>query len=70
MNAGQSSFKWIRALRVLVLMPLAIIVVIALAFAFYEAHKAYWDYRVDQLCAQDGGVKIREVAYLDPKQYE
>ena len=29
-----------------------------LTVGFYEGRKAYWDYRVRELCHQDGGVRI------------
>lgn len=43
---------------------------LVLTLGFYEARKAYWDYRVDKLCQQDGGVKINEVMFLDGPTYE
>lgn len=67
MGASRINSRGMATVKVLVLIPLAII---ALTFGFYEARKAYWDYQVDKLCEQDGGVKINEVMHLDTQQYE
>ncbi|HSH30409.1 MAG TPA: hypothetical protein VK971_10915 [Thiohalobacter sp.] len=45
-------------LKLIVLIPVAIVAVIAIAFAFYEGRKAYWDYRIRVMCEDDGGVTI------------
>lgn len=67
MNVRVKPSGGIGLVGVLLLTPLALLV---LTFAFYEARKAYWDYQVDKLCEQDGGVKINEIMYLDAPQYE
>lgn len=43
---------------------------LVLTLGFYEARKAYWDYQVDKLCRQDGGVKINQVMFLDVQTYD
>jgi hypothetical protein len=44
----------------LLMIPVALVVLLILAVAFYEGRKAYWDYRVREMCEKDGGVKILE----------
>lgn len=46
--------------KLLVGIPLALVAALILTVAFYEGRKAYWDWRVQQMCDQDGGVKIVE----------
>ncbi len=52
------------------------LIVLFLAFAplltlgFYEGRKAYWDAKVREMCAKDGGVKINEVIDVDTNSYE
>lgn len=47
-------------IKALVLIPFALILLVALVFAFYEGRKAYWDYRVREMCEEDGGIKVYE----------
>ena len=35
-----------------------------------EIHKAYWDYKVKELCNKDGGVTVFETVNLTQDQYE
>lgn len=60
--AGLGLLGWIISIPV-VLIGLLILVVIS-----FEARKAYWDYRVAEMCERDGGIKIYEKAIL-PKRY-
>lgn len=39
-------------------------------FAFCEARKSYWDWRVTQMCEQDGGLHIEEQLALSPVSYQ
>lgn len=36
---------------------------------FFEGRKAYWDYRVREMCAKDGGIKIYEVVELPADKF-
>lgn len=47
-------------LKKLLLIPVAFVVLLLLAIGFFEGRKAYWDYRVQQMCEKDGGVVILE----------
>ena len=46
------------------------IVIFALTVGFYEARKAYWDQKVKEMCARDGGVTVYETVQLTKKDYE
>ena len=54
------------SLVILVVIMLVPVVVVG----FYEGRKAYWDYRVREMCAKDGGVNIREVIDVDEGTYK
>jgi hypothetical protein len=69
MNTTTKTSRGMGLVKVLVLIPLALIAILVVTFGFYEARKAYWDYQVDKLCAIDGGIKINEVMYLDAPEY-
>ncbi|MDD5391305.1 MAG: hypothetical protein PHD37_18360 [Gallionellaceae bacterium] len=56
-------------LKLLLLIPLALVLMLILALAFFEGRKAYWDYRVREMCAKDGGVKIFERIQLNAEDY-
>jgi len=51
-------------LRVIV----ALILVPILVATFYEGRKVYWDYRVQEMCANDGGVTIVEPVSISTMQ--
>jgi hypothetical protein len=46
------------------MIPVAIVVLLILAIGFYEGRKAYWDYKVREMCEKDGGVRILERAHI------
>ncbi|KKK63765.1 hypothetical protein LCGC14_2990990, partial [marine sediment metagenome] len=56
--------------KVLVSIPLLLIGLMALVFAYTELNKAYWDYRVKGLCEKDGGVTVFETVELTKEEYE
>lgn len=56
--------------KVLVSMPLLLIGLVILAVAYTELNKAYWDYRVKELCEKDGGVTVFETVKLTKDEYE
>lgn len=41
-----------------------------LAIAFYEARKAYWDFRIERMCQKDGGLTVFEEIRLSADDYE
>jgi len=47
-------------LAFLVGIPLIAVSVLAIAIAFYEGRKAYWDSEVRKMCEKDGGMVILE----------
>lgn len=49
--------------------PIAIIALLILAFGFYEGRKAYWDSKVREMCAKDGGVTVFETVRVSAEQY-
>ena len=58
------------SIKVLLFIPVALVLLLAITVGFFEGRKAYWDYRVKELCAKDGGVKINEAIEVDPRTYE
>lgn len=57
-------------IKALVLIPVALILLLVLVFAFYEGRKAYWDYRVREMCERDGGVTVYENVVIDFEQFK
>ena len=50
-----------------------LVVVVAvpiLIVGFFEARKAYWDHRVNQMCEKDGGVTVYERIVLSEEEYK
>jgi hypothetical protein len=43
-----------------VILVAVLVLVPALVVGFYEGRKAYWDYRVREMCEKDGGVAVLE----------
>jgi hypothetical protein len=62
-NRGFAVIGW------LLMIPVAIIALVILAFGFFEARKAYWDSRVKGMCDKEGGIKVFQVVQLDLKEY-
>lgn len=55
-------------IKTLLLIPVGLVLLLLLAVAFFEGRKAYWDYRVRQMCDKDGGIKVYEQVAL-PNDY-
>ena len=55
-------------IKMLLVIPVALVLLLALVFAFFEGRKAYWDYRVREMCAKDGGIRVYE-RVLIPSRY-
>lgn len=60
MNARYSGRLGFGVLAILIAIPVTAIALLALAVAFYEGRKAYWDSEVRAMCEKDGGVMIFE----------
>mgnify|MGYP003676694076 FL=1 len=43
---------------------------VILVFTYTELNKAYWDYRVKELCEEDGGVTVFETVVLTKEEHE
>ena len=58
------------SIKVLVLIPVVLVLLVTLVFAFYEGRKAYWDFRVERMCKEDGGVKIESTIEVNSTTYD
>ena len=70
-SLGRPCFRQQRGLSLigwLLIIPLVLIGLLILAIGFYEGRKAYWDYRVREMCEKDGGVRISEQIIVSPTQ--
>lgn len=70
---GRTTLRRMRGIgvvKVLLLIPIALVLIVLLAFGFFEGRKAYWDGQVKEMCAKDGGVKIGDVIDVDERTYE
>ena len=56
-------------IKVLASISLVLISLLILAFAYTELNKAYWDYRVKELCEKAGGVTVYETVELTQEEY-
>lgn len=45
------------------------VVLVVIAFLFCEANKAYWDYKVMEMCEEDGGVTVFEKVEISKTDY-
>lgn len=54
----------------LLMIPVFLIVLLILAFLFYEGRKAYWDAQVEEMCAKDGHVRIYERVTITKKELD
>ena len=64
------SVRGASAIKMLLLIPVAIFLFLAIAYAFFEGRKAYWDYRVREMCEKDGGVKVNKILEVDLQTYD
>lgn len=56
------------AIKLLVLVPVALVLLLVLVVGFYEGRKAYWDAKVREMCEKDGGVVILENIKISREQ--
>ena len=61
-NSGFSVIKVVFGLL------MAVIVISVSVVAFYEGRKAYWDYRVQEMCNEKGGVFVKEKVKIKKDQ--
>ncbi len=66
---GRPQQQGASVVKMLALIPLVLVLIVALVFAFYEGRKAYWDYQVREMCKQDGGFKIYETIELPKEKF-
>ena len=59
--------RGVSVLKMLLFIPLALVLMLILAVAFFEGRKAYWDYRVREMCAKDGGGKLSQHVTISRK---
>ena len=59
---GASLIAW------LLMITASIVVSLILVVGFYEGRKSYWDWKVKELCAKDGGVRIFERIAISKEQ--
>ena len=56
-------------IKKILLIPVIICIILFLLVAYYEGTKAYWDYRVREMCAIDGGVTVYEKVNISYELY-
>ena len=70
MNTPFNKQHGVSVIKFIALTPLILIGLVVLAFIFTLLNKAYWDYRVKQMCEKDDGVKVYERVFLSALEYE
>ena len=65
-----SKQRGIGIIKVIALIPLVLIGLVILAFILTLLNKAYWDYRVRQMCEKDGGVEIFKHIEVTTEEFE
>jgi hypothetical protein len=66
---GRSRSKGFGVIRFIVAIPLVLIGLVIIFFLYCEARKAYWDYRVKEMCEKDGGGKVLQTVELSEQEY-
>jgi hypothetical protein len=61
---GFGTTGWLAAI------PAGLIAAALLALGFYESRKAYWDSKVSEMCAKDGGVKVVERIVVTDEEFK
>jgi len=61
--SGMGFIGWI------ITIPAVLIGILILIIGFYEGRKAYWDYKVTQMCEEDGGVIVYEYIELSREKH-
>ena len=62
--------NWISLAGLAIVIPAALVVLGLLAVAGSEIRKGYWDRKVQEMCAKEGGIKVLKTVELDPDEYE
>jgi len=55
--------------KLLLIVPGGLVLLLLTALGFFEGRKAYWDYRVKEMCEKDGGIFVVEQARLSAEDY-
>jgi hypothetical protein len=69
-TTARKSYRGLGVVGWLLMVPGVIIALLLLAAGYYEGRKAYWDYRVRQMCEKDGGVTIYQKVHVSNEQIE
>lgn len=66
---GPCGMRGIGLVKLLLIIPVVFVLLLLLAVGFFEGRKAYWDYRVREMCEKDGGVKVYEAVKLPSEMF-
>lgn len=69
-SGSNATSKGLSTLGWLLMIPIVIIALLMVTVGFYEGRKAYWDYRVREMCEKDGGVVVFEKLSVSAEQYD
>ncbi|MDT3735112.1 MAG: hypothetical protein ROZ00_02690 [Denitratisoma sp.] len=69
MTAPNRRMQGVGLVKLLLIIPGAFVLLLLLAVGFFEGRKAYWDYRVKQMCEKDGGLKVFEPITISHSQF-
>jgi len=64
-----SNMRGAGLVKLLLIIPAALILLVLLAVTFFEGRKAYWDYRVREMCEKDGGITVFEQVRLNAEDF-
>lgn len=64
------SMQGIGLVKLLLIIPGALVLLFLVALGFFEGRKAYWDYRVRGMCEKDGGTRVFERVSIPPAYIE
>jgi hypothetical protein len=59
----------VKALKIGSVIVAGLVCLPILLFGFFEGRKSYWDWKVGQLCATDGGIKVFESIQLPDSEF-
>lgn len=63
-SSGFGLIGWI------IVIPLVVVLLMIVAIGFCEGRKAYWDFKVREMCAKDGGTRVHERVTLTKTEYD
>ena len=65
----RNCMRGVGLIKSLLLIPGVLVLLLLLAVAFFEGRKAYWDYRVKEMCEKDGGIFVVQQIHLNADDY-